>query len=96
MSAGEAFSKTFNSVLKFGEGGPTPTEDGGTQRRREDIEETMLERQAQQGQGGGATIVDGSSNIQNNGDNVSLSTSTEEPLDNKNRLKRGSRGSRGR
>lgn len=47
-------------------------------------------------QGGGATIVDGSSNIQNNGDNVNLSTSTEEPVDNKNRLKRGSRGSRGR
>ena len=95
-SGGEAFADTFNSILKFGEGGPTPTEDGGTQKRREGIEETMLERQAQQGQGGGATIVDGSSNVQNNGDNVSLSTSTEEPLDNKNRLKRGSRGSRGR
>ena len=97
MSGGEAFAKTFNKVLKFGEGGPTPTEGGGTQKRREGIEETMLERQAQEGQGGGGgTFVDGSSNVQNNGDNVNLSTSTEEPLDNKNRLKRGSRGSRGR
>ena len=97
MTGGEAFQKTFNSILKFGEGGaPTEERGTGTQERREGIEETMLERQAQQGQGGGSTIVDGSSNIQNNGDNVSLSTSTEEPLDNKNRLKRGSRGSRGR
>lgn len=97
LSAGEAFAKTFNSVLKFGEGGPTPTEDGGTQKRREGIEETMLERQAQQSQqGGGATIVDGSSNVQNNGDNVQLSTSTEEPTNNSDRMKRGSRGSRGR
>ena len=97
MTGGEAFAKTFNSILKFGEGGaPTEERGTGTQERREGIEETMLERQAQQGQGGGSTIVDGSSNIQNNGDNVSLSTSTEEPLDNKNRLKRGSRGSRGR
>ena len=37
-------------------------------------------------QQGGATIVDGSSNIQNNGGNVSLSTSTEDPLNNKDRL----------
>ena len=96
LSAGEAFSKTFNSVLKFGEGGPTPTEDGGTQRRREDIEETMLERQAQQGQGGGATIVDGSSNIQNNGDSVQLSTQVDDTQNSADRMKRGSRGSRGR
>ena len=97
MTGGEAFRKTFNKVLKFGEGGPTPTEDGGTQKRREGIEETMLERQAQQGQGGGGTtIVDGSSNVQNNGDNVNLSTSTEQPIDNKNRLKTGSKANRGR
>ena len=37
-------------------------------------------------QQGGATIVDGSSNIQNNGGNVSLSTSTEDALNNKDRL----------
>ena len=96
LSAGEAFSKTFNSVLKFGEGGPTPTEDGGTQKRREGIEETMLERQAQQGQGGGATIVDGSSNIQNNGDSVQLSTQVDDTQNSADRMKRGSRGSRGR
>ena len=97
MTGGEAFRKTFNKVLKFGEGEYTPPEGGGTQRRREAIEETMLERQAQEGQGGGGgTFMDNRTNVQNNGDNVSLSTSTEEPLDNKNRLKRGSRGSRGR
>ena len=96
LSGGEAFQKTFNSILKFGEAGETPTEAGGTQKRREGIEETMLERQAQQGQGGGATIVDGSSNVQNNGDNVQLSTQVDDTQNSADRMKRGSRGSRGR
>ena len=56
----------------------------------------MLERQAQQGQGGGATIVDGSSNIQNNGDSVQLSTQVDDTQNSADRMKRGSRGSRGR
>ena len=32
------------------------------------------------------TFMDNRTNVQNNGDNVSLSTSTEEPLNNKDRL----------
>jgi hypothetical protein len=96
LSAGEAFSQTFNKVLKFGEGAPTPTEDGGTQKRREGIEETMLERQAQQGQGGGDTIVGGDTINQQNGDNVSLSTPVDDTQNSADRMKRGSRGSRGR
>ena len=56
-----------------------------------EINETINENEAakleQMGSGGG-TFMDNRTNVQNNGDNVSLSTSTEEPLDNKNRLKR--------
>ena len=95
-SGAEAFADTFNSILKFGEGGPTPTEDGGTQKRREGIEETMLERQGQQGQGGGSTIVDGKTINQQNGDSIQLSTPVDDTQNSADRMKRGSRGSRGR
>ena len=95
-SGAEAFADTFNSILKFGEGGPTPTEDGGTQKRREGIEETVLERQGQQGQGGGSTIVDGKTINQQNGDSIQLSTPVDDTQNSADRMKRGSRGSRGR
>jgi hypothetical protein len=56
-----------------------------------EINETINENETaklEQMGGGGGTFMDNRTNVQNNGDNVSLSTSTEEPLDNKNRLKR--------
>ena len=97
MTGGEAFQKTFNAILKFGEGGaPTEERGTGTQERREGIEETMLERQARQGQGGGDTIVGGDTINQQNGDSVSLSTPVDDTQNSADRMKRGSRGSRGR
>ena len=56
----------------------------------------MLERQARQGQGGGDTIVGGDTINQQNGDNVSLSTPVDDTQNSADRMKRGSRGSRGR
>jgi hypothetical protein len=97
MTGGEAFQKTFNAILKFGEGGaPTEERGTGTQERREGIEETMLERQARQGQGGGDTIVGGDTINQQNGDSVQLSTQVDDTQNSADRMKRGSRGSRGR
>ena len=56
----------------------------------------MLERQGQQGQGGGSTIVDGKTINQQNGDSIQLSTPVDDTQNSADRMKRGSRGSRGR
>ena len=56
----------------------------------------MLERQARQGQGGGDTIVGGDTINQQNGDSVQLSTQVDDTQNSADRMKRGSRGSRGR
>ena len=95
-SGGEAFADTFNSILKFGEGGPTETEDGGTQKRREGIEETMLERQGQQG-GGEPVVIDNSTKQEISNDNSqSMTSQIEQPIDNKSRIAGGSAMFRGR
>ena len=87
MSGGEAFAKTFNKVLKFGEGNTSGADVAAKQNSEfnKKVEDYQLEKE-KQNQGGGGTFMDNRTNVQNNGDNVNLSTSTEDPTNNKDRL----------
>jgi len=85
----EAFSRAFNESLGKSNAAINLSTEKINARKQANsqMELDELNKQIESKQGGG-TFVDGSSNVQNNGDNVQLSTSTEEPTNNYDRMKK--------
>ena len=99
-SAFEAFQEEFQKSFEKAAGTNITSGEAtiaGNPRRRQNLNENMVQQNLPTDQGGGVTLNDGSTVVNNQSDNSqALSLSTEEPFDNQDQMERYGRNRRRR